>query len=198
MTLSAIFRRFAASSFLRLPAILPSARAAARPAEVRSRIMARSNSANDPTICIIIRPAGVVVSMFSVTERKPAATSAICSMMCNTSLSDRDNRSSSSVYILSVPDAVDDDIASASLKYSAPIALWQLPNSMLASHRGHERQPPNSPLENVKRVGPAGGTSLTAPNLPEPGIALVPRLCPRPRLDTAASPPSDPRRSIGL
>jgi hypothetical protein len=32
------------------------------PAEVRSRIMARSNSANEPTICIIMRPAGVVVS----------------------------------------------------------------------------------------------------------------------------------------
>ena len=44
------------------------ARAAARPAEVRSRIMARSNSAKAPTICIIIRPAGVVVSMLSVTS----------------------------------------------------------------------------------------------------------------------------------
>jgi hypothetical protein len=43
----------------------PSTRAAARPAEVRSRIIARSNSAKAPTICIIIRPAGLVVLMFS-------------------------------------------------------------------------------------------------------------------------------------
>jgi len=47
-----------------------------------------------PTICIIIRPAGVVVSMFSVTERKPAPASAIRSMMCSTSFSERDSRSS--------------------------------------------------------------------------------------------------------
>src|SRR5690242_9308592 len=60
MTLSAISRRLATSSFLRRPPMRPSARAAARPAEVRSRIMARSNSAKAPTICIIIRPAGVV------------------------------------------------------------------------------------------------------------------------------------------
>jgi hypothetical protein len=32
-------------------------------ARPRSRNMARSNSANDPIICIIIRPAGVVVSI---------------------------------------------------------------------------------------------------------------------------------------
>jgi hypothetical protein len=43
------------------------------PAEVRSRIVARSNSANEPIICIIMRPAGVVVSMFSVIDRKPAS-----------------------------------------------------------------------------------------------------------------------------
>jgi hypothetical protein len=51
MTLSAISRRLAGSSFLRRPPIRPSARAAARPAEVRSRIMARSNSLKAPTIC---------------------------------------------------------------------------------------------------------------------------------------------------
>jgi hypothetical protein len=45
MTLSAISRRLAASSFLRRPPTRPAARAAAMPAEVRSRIMARSNSA---------------------------------------------------------------------------------------------------------------------------------------------------------
>jgi hypothetical protein len=39
------------------------------PAEVRSRIMARSNSAKAPTICIIMRPAGVVVSIASVIRR---------------------------------------------------------------------------------------------------------------------------------
>jgi len=39
---------------------------------VRSRTMARSNSAKDPSICIIIRPAGVVVSIASVSDRNPA------------------------------------------------------------------------------------------------------------------------------
>ena len=72
----------------------PSALAAATPADVRSRIIARSNSAKAPTICIIIRPAGVVVSMFSVTERNPAPALRMRSMMCSTSFSDRDNRSS--------------------------------------------------------------------------------------------------------
>src|SRR4051794_2471746 len=72
----------------------PSARAAAKPADVRSRIIARSNSAKAPTICIIIRPAGVVVSMFSVIERKPAPALPMRSMMCSTSLSERDRRSS--------------------------------------------------------------------------------------------------------
>src|SRR5215213_4037891 len=94
MTLSAISRLWPASSFLRRPPTRPPARAAARPAEVRSRIMARSNSAKAPTICIIIRPAGVVVSTLSVSERKPAPAPAIRSMMCSTSFSDRDSRSS--------------------------------------------------------------------------------------------------------
>ena len=34
--------------------------------------MARSNSANAPSICIIMRPAGPAVSTASVSERKPA------------------------------------------------------------------------------------------------------------------------------
>jgi hypothetical protein len=51
-------------------------------------------SAKAPTICIIMRPAGVVVSMFSVIERKPAPALAIRSMICSTSFSDRDRRSS--------------------------------------------------------------------------------------------------------
>ena len=50
----------------------PSLRAASSPALVRSLSISRSNSANDPTICIIMRPAGVVVSMASVRLRKPA------------------------------------------------------------------------------------------------------------------------------
>ena len=69
ITASAISRRLVSSSFLRRPPTRPSALAAASPADVRSRIMARSNSAKAPTICIIIRPAGVVVSMCSVSER---------------------------------------------------------------------------------------------------------------------------------
>ena len=91
---SAISRRFASSSFFRRPAMRPSALAAARPADVRSRIIARSNSAKAPTICIIIRPAGVVVSIFSVIERNPAPAFPIRSMMCSTSFKDRDSRSS--------------------------------------------------------------------------------------------------------
>ena len=47
----------------------PSLRAALSPAFVRSRSTSRSNSANDPTICIIMSPAGVVVSMASVRLR---------------------------------------------------------------------------------------------------------------------------------
>ena len=41
-----------------------------------------------------MRPAGVVVSMFSVIERKPAPALPIRSMMCSTSFSERDRRSS--------------------------------------------------------------------------------------------------------
>src|SRR3546814_6231156 len=75
VTDSAISRRCLSPSLGRRPPIRPSARAWARPALVRSRIMARSNSAKLPTICIIIRPAAVVVSIASVSERKPAPAS---------------------------------------------------------------------------------------------------------------------------
>ena len=44
----------------------------ARPLRVRSRSIARSNSAKVPTICIIMRPPGEVVSIASVRLRKPA------------------------------------------------------------------------------------------------------------------------------
>jgi len=47
--------------------------------------MARSNSANDATICINIRPATAVISMFSVSEQKPPPTLAIRSLMCRKS-----------------------------------------------------------------------------------------------------------------
>jgi hypothetical protein len=75
---------------VRQPVVLPlsSGRVplnAVRPAEVRSRIIVRSNSANEATICIIMRPAGEVVSMLSVSERKPAPTAAIRSMICSRS-----------------------------------------------------------------------------------------------------------------
>ena len=54
------------------PTCRPAALAWAKPCRVRSRIMARSNSAKAPSMCIIMRPAGVVVSMASVSDRKPA------------------------------------------------------------------------------------------------------------------------------
>ena len=50
-------------SFGGRPPIRPFWRADSKPALVRSRSMAFSNSANAPSICIIIRPAGVVVSI---------------------------------------------------------------------------------------------------------------------------------------
>jgi hypothetical protein len=53
----------------------PYARAAAVPAEVRSRIVACSNSANEPIICVIMWHAGVVVSMFSVIDQSGARLS---------------------------------------------------------------------------------------------------------------------------
>ena len=53
-------------SLLRRPPIRPFCLATSRPARVLSRVIARSNSANAPSICIIIRPAGVVVSIASV------------------------------------------------------------------------------------------------------------------------------------
>src|SRR5580704_4261410 len=59
----------------RRPPIRPSFRAASRPVLVGSFSIARSNSAKAPTICIIMRPAGVVVSIASVKLRKPALTS---------------------------------------------------------------------------------------------------------------------------
>jgi hypothetical protein len=48
-TLSAISVHLATASFFRLPPMHRSALAAARPADVRSRIMARLNSAKAPT-----------------------------------------------------------------------------------------------------------------------------------------------------
>jgi hypothetical protein len=45
---------------------------AARPVEVRSLIMAHSNATKAPTICIVMRHAGLVVSMFSMMDRNSA------------------------------------------------------------------------------------------------------------------------------
>ena len=65
------------------------ARAAASPLRVRSGIMARSNSANAPSICISMRPAGMVVSMCSVRDRKPAPAASTRSNSNSRSFSDR-------------------------------------------------------------------------------------------------------------
>jgi hypothetical protein len=56
-------------------------RARSRPARVRCRIISRSNSAKLPAICIIMRPVGMVVSIASVRERKPAPADALFSIM---------------------------------------------------------------------------------------------------------------------
>jgi hypothetical protein len=57
--------------------VLPEGRKS-KPGFVLSRSMARSYSAKAPAICIIIRPAGVVVSIASVRLRKPdLASSAV-------------------------------------------------------------------------------------------------------------------------
>ena len=94
MTLSAISWRFAASSFFRRPPTRPRrGRRRDRPMSARGSWRVRTQRTT-PTICIIIRPAGVVVSMSSVSERKPAPALAIRSMMCSTSFSERDSRSS--------------------------------------------------------------------------------------------------------
>jgi len=81
-------------SFGRRPPIRPSSRAASNPALVRSFSMDFSNSAKAPAICIIIRPAGVVVSIASVKPRNPAPASPSRSMMVSTSRRERESRSS--------------------------------------------------------------------------------------------------------
>ena len=72
----------------------PSALANASPALVRSRSIARSNSAKLPTICIVMRPAGVVVSIASVSDWNPAPAASIRSIRCSKSFSDLVSRSS--------------------------------------------------------------------------------------------------------
>src|SRR4051812_24122743 len=76
------------------PPFRPRAAAAFSPARVRSRTMARSNSAKEPSICLSMRPAGPEVSIASVSERKRAPTASTLSRMCSRSLSERDRRSS--------------------------------------------------------------------------------------------------------
>jgi hypothetical protein len=55
----------------RLPPGIPRSRAAFNPALVRSRIRSRSNWASEPKILNTSIPPDVVVSIYSVTERKP-------------------------------------------------------------------------------------------------------------------------------
>ena len=81
-------------SFGRRPPIRPCLRALSRPALVLSRSIARSNSANAPSICIVIRPAGLVVSIASLKLRNPAFALAMCSIMVRTSRRERESRSS--------------------------------------------------------------------------------------------------------
>ena len=61
-------------SFGRRPPTFPCSRACAKPILARSRTINLSNSANEPSICIILRPAGVLVSMASVKEQNLAPT----------------------------------------------------------------------------------------------------------------------------
>jgi hypothetical protein len=81
-------------SFGRRPPMRPCLRALSRPILVRSRSIARSNSANEPSICSIMRPAGFVVSIASLKLLNPAFAFAICSMIVKTSRSERESRSS--------------------------------------------------------------------------------------------------------
>ena len=55
--------------------------ASRKPARVRSRIISRSNSAKEPSICIIMRPAGPDVSIDSVSERNLAPMASMRSRM---------------------------------------------------------------------------------------------------------------------
>jgi hypothetical protein len=57
------------------PGTRPWARASWRPARVRSRIISRSNSAKEPSICISMRPAGPDVSIDSASDRNFALPS---------------------------------------------------------------------------------------------------------------------------
>jgi hypothetical protein len=75
------------------PSMEPRLRAASNPAFVRSRSIALSNSANAPTICIIIRPGAVVVSIASPKLLNPASASLIRSMIIRRSRSERESRS---------------------------------------------------------------------------------------------------------
>lgn len=71
------------------PICLPAFRACANPFMVRSRIIARSNSANAPGVCVINCPAGVAVLTASVSDRNPASAAAIAFNVNKRSLSER-------------------------------------------------------------------------------------------------------------
>ena len=81
-------------SLLGLPPTRPLARAAARPALVRSRMRSRSNSASAPIRWKMSFPPGVVVSMLSVSEIKSTPRLLRRLRVSIRSLSERPNRSS--------------------------------------------------------------------------------------------------------
>ena len=91
---STISLRCSAVIFGLRPGTRPWVRASRRPARVRSRIISRSNSAKEPSICIIMRPAGPEVSIDSVSERNLPPVASMRSRMTSRSLSERDSRSS--------------------------------------------------------------------------------------------------------
>jgi hypothetical protein len=102
----ALIIRFAARSFAAVmtvgrPPVRPRARAAARPAIVRSLTNSRSNWASEPKMWKINRPPGVVVSMDSVNDRNPTplpSSSCTVSMRCGNDLPSRSNRHTTNVF----------------------------------------------------------------------------------------------------
>ena len=66
---------FSAVTRLGRPESRPRARTAARPARVRSLMISLSNSARAPKMWNCSRPAEVVVSICSVSERRPISRS---------------------------------------------------------------------------------------------------------------------------
>ena len=85
--------RLGAEPETRIAADPPALPAAFRPAFVRSRIRARSNSATAPRICRVNRPCGLVVSIGSPSERNPAPRASSVSMISSRWARERASRS---------------------------------------------------------------------------------------------------------